>query len=276
MNNNIYIYLFFIILTFFLGIQFGYYFFNNDYKMKYCDNDDYNSDNMMETYIDESSEKPIFILNDENGNMSTFNPMSETLNSDWKIKGKLCIEDICVNENDIKSPVGIIIPFAGNTIPPSYLICDGRSLLKSEYSELFKVLGNKYGENSLNFNIPDLRGRTIVGTGQGNNLTNRILGTTGGTENETLTIQQMPSHTHTGNTNTTGEHNHSLSIPTDSGAGNYSPHLSTSNTNTGYYNMNTNSVGNHSHNFTTNSTGGGSSHNNMPPFIVLNYIIKAK
>jgi microcystin-dependent protein len=250
--------------------------------MKCCDNDDYKSvtlkseNNMMETYIDDSSDKPIFILNDENGNMSTFNPMTETLNSDWKIKGKLCIENVCVNENDIKSPVGIIIPFAGDTIPPFYLICDGRSLLKSEYPELFQVLGNKYGENSLNFNIPDLRGRTIVGTGNGNNLTNRILGTTGGSENETLTIQQMPSHTHTGNTDPGGNHFHSLSILTDSGSGNMSPHLSTSNTKTGYYTMNTSPVANHSHNFITNSVGGGSSHNNMPPFIVLNYIIKAK
>ena len=128
----------------------------------------------------------------------------------------------------------------------------------------------------LNFNIPDLRGRTILGTGQGDNLTNRILGTKGGTENETLTVQQMPSHTHTGSTNNTGEHAHSLSIMTDIGSGIYTPHLSTSNTNTGYFDLTTNIAGNHSHNFLTSMSGGGLSHNNMPPFIVLNYIIKAK
>ena len=279
-NNSKYIFLLVILLTFFLVIKCGYYFSNNNFIKKCHDDDYYKSENtMIETYIDDSTPKPIFILNDGEGNISTFDPMTTNLNSDWKIKGKLCIENVCVNENDIKSPVGIIIPFAGKIVPPSYLICDGRTLLKTDYTELFEVLGNTYGSvTTTSFNIPDLRGRTIIGTGGGTNLTNRLVGATGGTESETLTIAQMPSHTHTGNTSFAGSHKHSLDIMTDKGAGNESPHLSTtSDANTDYYHLDTNPVGNHTHDsLSILSVGGGESHNNMHPFIVLNYIIKAK
>jgi microcystin-dependent protein len=60
-------------------------------------------------------------------------------------------------------PIGGIIPFAGSTAPNGWLICDGSSILKADYPELYSTLGNSYGSSSLNFNIPDLRQRIPLG-----------------------------------------------------------------------------------------------------------------
>jgi microcystin-dependent protein len=237
-----------------------------------------------------TSPKPIFMLTDVNGDISTHDPMTTPLNIDWKIKGNLCIENVCANENDIKNPIGTIFQYAGESPPSSYLICDGRSLQISKYTELYNILGNKYGGDNLNyFNIPDLRGRTIVGTGKGNNLTNRILGTTGGSENETLTIQQMPSHTHSGNTDPKGEHSHPYfpfyDTPSgqlyDCGGGRgscpylYNPSGWLDNGGNTDSILNTSSSGNHNHSLTMDYKGNSNnSHNNLQPFLSLNYIIK--
>ena len=194
-----------------------------------------------------------------------------------------------VNENDIKSPVGIIIPFAGKIVPPSYLICDGRTLLKTDYTELFEVLGNTYGSvTTTSFNIPDLRGRTIIGTGGGTNLTNRLVGATGGTESETLTIAKMPSHTHTGKTSGAGEHIHGYFPFFDTsdgklydcgkGAGTcpflYNPTGFLDNGGDKDHRLYTNLSDEHNHTLNIIPTGNSNSHNNLQPFLSLNYIIK--
>lgn len=61
-------------------------------------------------------------------------------------------------------PYGTVLPFAGPTAPTGWLICDGSSLLRSDYLSLFNVIGTFYGTvDGAHFNIPDLRGRTIAG-----------------------------------------------------------------------------------------------------------------
>ena len=66
------------------------------------------------------------------------------------------------------TPIGSVIPFAGITIPNGWLDCDGSSLSRSEYRRLFNIIGTTYGSvDSDSFNIPDLRGRTVIGSGQG-------------------------------------------------------------------------------------------------------------
>ena len=61
-------------------------------------------------------------------------------------------------------PYGTVLPFAGPTSPSGWLICDGSSLLRSSFPELFAVLGTAYGAvDGAHFSIPDLRGRTIAG-----------------------------------------------------------------------------------------------------------------
>ena len=95
--------------------------------------------------------------------------------------------------NDI--PVGAICSYSGDEIPDDYLLCDGSSLLRSTYPDLFSVIGTKYGSiDDLHFNLPDLRNR--VGVGKSSSSPYNILGNTGGETSHTLTIAEMPAHSH--------------------------------------------------------------------------------
>jgi microcystin-dependent protein len=78
-----------------------------------------------------------------------------------------------------------------------WLICDGRSLSRTTYSDLYSIIGTTYGSNSgTTFNLPDCRGRVLGGSGSGSGLTARSTGTLLGTETHTMTVNQMPTHSH--------------------------------------------------------------------------------
>lgn len=73
-----------------------------------------------------------------------------------------------VNENwDILDSwlVGMVLPFAGKTVPKGFLLCDGRAVSREDYKRLFDLIGTTYGEGdkSTTFNVPDFRDRTIWG-----------------------------------------------------------------------------------------------------------------
>lgn len=120
-----------------------------------------------------------------------------------------------------------------------WLLCDGRSLSRSTYPKLYNVLGSQFGSNdSLTFNLPDFRGRVIGAPGMGIGLTNRSMGDSTGSERHLLTVNELPSHAHTGTTVSSGSHVHTA---TASGEGGHNHGGSTS------------IAGAHSH--TTNSTG---------------------
>jgi len=87
--------------------------------------------------------------------------------------------------------------FAGNFAPSGWALCDGQLLAISQNSALFSILGTTYGgDGRTNFALPDARGRSILHQGTGPGLTLRRLGRAFGTEVETQTVDQMPSHTH--------------------------------------------------------------------------------
>ncbi|RII31236.1 MAG: phage tail protein [Geobacter sp.] len=93
--------------------------------------------------------------------------------------------------------LGEIMLFAGTFCPVGYLECNGALVPIAQNSALYAILGTTYGgDGQTNFALPDLRGRVPVGNGTGPNLSPRTLGQPGGTENETLTIFQMPQHSH--------------------------------------------------------------------------------
>ncbi len=110
-------------------------------------------------------------------------------------KEVLRLKEIC-ESNFIH--VGVICLFTGNNPPNGWLICNGNAINRIQYANLFQVIGTTYGigDNTITFNIPDLRGRTVIGSGQGVNLTNRQLCSNGGEETHQLTINEMPSHSH--------------------------------------------------------------------------------
>lgn len=99
--------------------------------------------------------------------------------------------------------VGEIRMFAGNFAPRGWAFCDGQLLAVSQNDALFSLLGTIYGgDGRTTFGLPDLRGRIPIHQGTGPGLSPRRLGAKSGGENETLTTNQLASHTHDWNANT--------------------------------------------------------------------------
>lgn len=163
-------------------------------------------------------------------------------------------------------PVGSILDYAGATAPSGWLICDGGAVSRTTYAALFAVIGTTFGagDGSTTFNLPDLRGRTSIGVGQGTGLSNRTRGSKGGSETHKLTVNEMPKHNHGG-----GEHDHSLKMQTDNdGSAPFSFQLDVIPGVSSYYKQAGSDIA------PILNQGGDEPHNNMQPFLVLNKIIK--
>jgi microcystin-dependent protein len=94
--------------------------------------------------------------------------------------------------------VGQICTFGFNFAPVGWVQCNGQLLSIQQYAALFALLGTTYGGNGTStFGIPDLRGRVMVGQGQGPGLSNYTMGEQTGTETVTLLVSNMPAHNHT-------------------------------------------------------------------------------
>ena len=90
--------------------------------------------------------------------------------------------------------IGSIYMFAGSTAPAKFLVCDGSAVSRSTYSDLFDVVGTVYGDGdgSTTFNLPNLSGRVAIGSSA-----TYSLGSTGGSETVSLDSSSLPSHSHT-------------------------------------------------------------------------------
>ena len=88
---------------------------------------------------------------------------------------------------------GIVMPFAGSTVPQGYLLCDGSAVSRTDYATLYAVVGDTYGagDGSTTFNLPDMSGRVVLGQSS-----NHTIGSTGGSVDVTLTSAQIAQHTH--------------------------------------------------------------------------------
>ncbi|MDR5876562.1 phage tail protein [Vreelandella gomseomensis] len=95
------------------------------------------------------------------------------------------------------SYIGSICTTAASYCPVDTMEAAGQALQISEYTALYSLLGTQYGGNGTTvFNLPDMRGRSTVGAGQGRGLTNVPQGAMRGTETVTLTTRQLPAHSH--------------------------------------------------------------------------------
>lgn len=208
------------------------------------------------------------------------------------------IEDLSVNQINVRddiyvnhsvyTPVGAVLSYAGQSAPGGWLLCDGSEVSKTSYPRLFSVIGNIYGTaaNSANFVLPNLGDRVPVGKFGSNNL-----GDVSGNSSITLSVGQLPSHTHTGTTDASGSHSHTgttdangahahgitdpghthtvddayfaenrglrqnyfgTSAGTDNDNDLYTRNINTGNSTTG---ISINSAGSHTHTFTTGSVG---------------------
>lgn len=89
-------------------------------------------------------------------------------------------------------PIGTVIMFGAERDPEGWMRCDGRLLDRNAYAKLFSVIGTTYGfTSSSNFRLPDIRDRSVVATG-----TSYRIGDKGGSGFVTLSINQMPAHSH--------------------------------------------------------------------------------
>jgi microcystin-dependent protein len=164
--------------------------------------------------------------------------------------------------------IGEISMFAGNFAPRGWAFCDGQLLQISENSALFSLLGTYYGgDGRTTFGLPDLRGRVAIHAGQGPGLTNRAQGSKGGTESVTLTVANLPSHNHMinfVNAPATEVSPDGLvpAIPAGAAGDGLMLFGKMGEAPTGTLNSGT-----------VEHTGGGQSHENMPPFGTVRYII---
>ena len=198
---------------------------------------------------------------------------------------------------------GVIRMYAGSSAPQGYLLCDGSAISRSTYSSLFDVIGTTFGvgDGSTSFNLPNLSGKVPMGNSQ-----NHALASSGGSE--TVALTDLPSHIHSvpkhGHANTIKATTPSLAhtISTQP-AFNYNKPNSTATrynarsgqgTRTGYKGTSSvsatlstkvsitdhaatactmsGSITNASA-ISTENTGAGNAHNNMQPYVTMNYII---
>jgi microcystin-dependent protein len=164
-----------------------------------------------------------------------------------------------------ESYVGELAIFAGNYAPYGWALCNGQSLPISEYDTLFNLIGTTYGgDGETTFNLPDLQGRAPVHAagGAGPGLSTYQMGEKTGVESVTLSLQQLPSHTHPLlASNLPGTTASPLgAVPADNGAG------------SAQYTLDGSSIGSQP---TQNlgAAGGSQPHENMQPYLAINYII---
>jgi microcystin-dependent protein len=214
---------------------------------------------------------------------------------------------------NLLSPVGSILQYGGSSAPSGWLLCTGTELSITTYQSLYNVLTVNgtvfpYGANtngsgsagSTHFRLPNLQGRVPVGR-DASQTEFDVLGETGGAKTHTLTSAEMPNHGHTVNQSDAGAHSHTVdggahahTIPTRTYTGSAahshdgsriakssSPSTANDDTSTvngaygdGSHAHSVSSVENHNHGVSVNNTGDGGAHNNLQPYIVLNYIIK--
>jgi microcystin-dependent protein len=142
-------------------------------------------------------------------------------------------------------PIGAILPYCGDTLPDGYLWCDGSVVSSGEYPELWAVIADVFKIDSIQFFVPSLNSRFIKGESSHPEI--EPIGSTGGQEEHTLTIDEIPAHSHgysrfkQGGAAAMG--NGFISCSWDSPQ--------------------------------TGQTGGSLPHENQPPYLVLRYIIHA-
>jgi microcystin-dependent protein len=184
-----------------------------------------------------------------------------TIKGDVHVSSKVCASAFYGDGANITGllPTGAILPYGVTAAPTGYKLCNGDAHTRTgtSTSALFTVIGTLYGvgNGSTTFNVPDLRGkfmagyRTTVDTGLTSVTAGMIVGTTigntGGVQAVTLTEAQMPAH----------EHGLATQGPFSGGGSSHLAYTSGTNINTG-------------------STGDTGAHSNIPPSLIVQFIIK--
>lgn len=180
----------------------------------------------------------------------------------WQFK-EYFRHEIKGGETEMDSYIGEIRIFGGNFAPRDWAFCNGQLLPISQNTALFSILGTTYGGDGIsNFALPDLRGRAPIHQGNGPGLTPRSLGEVGGASSVTLIESEMPNHNHAPRSQSTANKTSPIGNVWANTDGRGSPFVySDSQPNT---QMNPQAI---------QPTGGSQAHNNMQPYLGLNFII---
>jgi len=150
-------------------------------------------------------------------------------------------------------PTGAVQAFAMTTVPSGWLACDGSTVSRTDYADLYALIGTSFGEGdgSTTFALPNLQDNFVLGLGT----TYATIAATGGECEHTLTTSEMPAHTHT--------------FPGDDQLSSWATEVSSI-----VYDATSTITSGTGHIYDTGSTGGAGAHNNLPPYLVLKYCIK--
>lgn len=226
----------------FLLILVCYYLYRDSYNFKKIEAMSDSNNNSLSKIIDKVYQVKLDPIRELEKTVTKLEKGNFKISKNLLVEGKLTVENNLDVENEliIKEkfnylPKGTILYFRGTEIPSGWVLCNGEN------------------------NTPDLRGRFILGAGQGADLTNRILNAKGGLEKVSLTVNQIPSH------------NHGFTYQfKDSWSGDpqnqkdWVPDKSCRKDWVRYKD----------HHSNTGNSGNGQPHENMPPFYVLSYIMK--
>ncbi|MBD1857656.1 MULTISPECIES: phage tail protein [Leptolyngbya] len=218
---------------------------------------------------------------------------TSTFTGDVSTTGNLDVSGRIREKTGLIMPVGSILPFAGAITPVGWLLCDGTlydTNQRKDLVDLFQVIGISYrstsGENLQigSFRVPDLRGRFLVGVGSANPAYS--LGATGGQNSVQLTVDQLASHNHSGSVTINHRdlsHRHSMQFSHDDlsllgDRRHYSVLRKTLDTNQPgrqtHYTDHESTGHSHDGSISINSVGSNQAHENRPPYLAINYIIK--
>ncbi len=259
--------------------------------------------NTKEIAIFKSSVEDILVISPNretsisgNTNISGNINLEENINveGNTNISGNINVEGniVITSPSRIRNSVGNIDSSIGDikmSIRSSdfdgWLLCNGRSLSVSTYSQLFSLIGYTYGGSGSTFNLPNASGQTLGSAGG-----SYPLGTSTGSSTATLTTANLPAHTHSGTTSTIGNHTHNYNdayFAENYGGGQnnlFGTSAGTDGDNSFYWrtaaggwstspsDISTSSSGSHNHTFTTdNGTGSGTSFSIMQPTLFIGY-----
>ncbi len=160
------------------------------------------------------------------------------------------------------STPGIINMFAGASAPLGYLLCNGAAVSRTTYANLFAVIGTTYGNGDgvTTFNVPNFNGRVPVGQDSSTGYA-AVLGQIGGEPTHTLTTGEMPVH------------NHGITDPGHTHSVTYSPGAYADIGPNDNIDWGSTTTGSATTGITVNNAGSGQAHNNLQPYLAINYII---